>query len=165
MEVINESEACRAPSKPASCEPTLRVDLSLLTDTGDPKLNVDLYAGDKLTIQRAGIVYIVGAVNSSGGYTIKTGEDMTVLEAMALAGGLKSTAKEKSAMIIRKNPAAKDGREEIAVNLSKVLAGHQHDIRLQANDIFFVPDSTVKKALHRGADVFSYVAIDALIIH
>jgi protein involved in polysaccharide export with SLBB domain len=84
---------------------------------------------------------------------LKTGqEDMTVLQAMALAEGLKPIAAQKKAMIIRKSPAATNGREEIAVNLTKVLAGHQHDTRLQADDILFVPESAGKKALNRGAE-------------
>jgi polysaccharide export outer membrane protein len=165
-QAVKSSAACGAASKPTSCESTFRMDVRLLTETGDPHLNVDLYPGDRVTIQRAGIIYVVGAVNMSGGFAMKNGqEDMTVLEAMALAGGLKSTAAQKKAMIIRKNPTAKDGRQEIAVNLSKVLTGHQHDIRLQANDIFFVPDSNAKKALHRSADIAATAATYAVIIH
>ena len=130
------------------------MDLSRLTETGDPLLNVDLYPGDRVTVQRAGIVYVVGAVNRPGGFPLKTGqEDMTVIQAVALAEDLKPTAARKKAMIIRKNPAATNGREEIAVNLTKVLAGHEHDTRLQANDILFVPRKCrVERALHRGTE-------------
>ncbi len=97
-------------SKPASCDSTFSVDLSRLTQTGDPLLNVDLYPGDRVTVQRAGIVYVVGAVNRPGGFPLKTGqENMTVIQALALAEDLKPTAAQKRAMIIRKNPAG-DGR-------------------------------------------------------
>jgi polysaccharide export outer membrane protein len=129
------------------------VDLSRLTETGDPLLNVDLYPGDRVTVQRAGIVYVVGAVNRPGGFPLKTGQqDMTVIQAVALAEDLKPTAARKKAMIIRKSPAAINGREEIAVNLSNVLEGHERDTRLQANDILFVPESATLKALHRGTE-------------
>jgi polysaccharide export outer membrane protein len=140
------------------------VDLARLTATGDPLLNIDLYPGDRVTVQRAGIVYVVGAVNRPGGFPLKTGqEDMTVLQAVALAEDVKSTAIKKKAVIIRKNPAAVNGHEEIPVDLTKVLAGSERDARLEANDVFFIPDSTGKKALRRGAEAVIQAATMAVI--
>ena len=166
MQAIKQPGACGSASKPVSCDSTFSVDLNRLTMTGDPLLNVDLYPGDRVTVQRAGIIYVVGAVNRSGGFPLKTGqEDMTVLQAMALAEGLKPTAAQKKAMIIRKSPAAINGREEIAVNLTKVLAGHEHDTRLQAGDILFVPESAGKKALARGTEAAISVATWGVIYH
>jgi polysaccharide export outer membrane protein len=166
MQIINSPEACAGASKPASCDSTFSVDLSRLTETGDPHLNIDLYPGDRVTVQRAGIVYVVGAVNRPGGFPLKTGqENMTVIQAVALAEDLKPTAARKNALIIRKNPIKGKGREEIAVNLTKVLAGREIDARLQANDILYVPDSTGKKALHRGAEAAITAATWGLIYH
>jgi polysaccharide export outer membrane protein len=165
-QVIQSQEDCRTRSRAASCESTVSVDLSRLTETGDPLLNVDLYPGDRVTVQRAGIVYVVGAVNKPGGFPLKTGQEkMTVIQALALAEDLKPTAARSKAMIIRKDPAAPDGREEIAVNLTKVLEGHQHDSQLQANDILFVPDSNGKKALRRGAEAAITAATWGIIYH
>jgi polysaccharide export outer membrane protein len=153
MQTIKQPGACGSASKQVSCDNAFSVDLSRLTETGDPLLNVDLYPGDRVTVQRAGIVYVVGAVNRPGGFPLKTGQqDMTVIQAVALAEDLKPTAARKKAMIIRKSPAAINGREEIAVNLSNVLEGHERDTRLQANDILFVPESATLKALHRGTE-------------
>jgi len=153
MHAIKQPGACESASKPVSCDSTFSVDLNRLTETGDPFLNVDLYSGDRVTVQRAGIIYIVGAVNRPGGFPLKTGQqDMTVIQAVALAEDLKSTAARKKAVIIRKSPTAINGREEIAVNLSKVLEGHEFDTRLQADDILFVPESAGLKALHRGTE-------------
>jgi polysaccharide biosynthesis/export protein len=166
LEVLKSSEACEAASKPPSCETTFSVNLSRLLEVGDPLLNVDLYPGDRVTVQRAGIVYVVGAVNKPGGFPLKAGQEkMTVLQALALAEDVKPTAAQKRAMIIRKNPAAADGRDEIAVNLSKVLAGHEHDAQLQANDILFIPDSAGKRALRRGAEAAVTAATWGFIYH
>jgi polysaccharide export outer membrane protein len=166
MQILQSPQGCGAANKSASCNSTFSVDLSRLTETGDPLLNVDLYPGDRVTVQRAGIVYVVGAVNRPGGFPLKTGqENMTVIQALALAEDVKPTAAENKAMIIRKNPATKDGREEIAVNLTKVLEGHEHDAQLQANDILFVPDSAGKKALRRGAEAAITAATWGLIYH
>ncbi len=166
LEVTKISEACEAASKPPSCETTFSVNLSRLLEVGDPLLNVDLYPGDRVTVQRAGIVYVVGAVNKPGGFPLKAGQEkMTVLQALALAEDIKPTAAQKRAMIIRKNPAAADGRDEIAVNLSKVLAGHELDAQLQANDILFIPDSAGKRALRRGAEAAVTAATWGFIYH
>jgi polysaccharide export outer membrane protein len=153
LHAIRQPGACESAAQPASCEDTFSVDLSQLTETGDPAVNVELYPGDRVTVQHAGIVYVVGAVNRPGGFPLKTGQkDMTVMQAVALAEDLKPTAAGKKALIIHKNLAGPNERQEIAVNLNNVLAGRDSDLRLQANDILFVPDSPRKKALHRGAE-------------
>jgi len=165
-QMLKSTDACGTASKQPSCDSTFSVDLSRLTETGDPLLNVDLYPGDRVTVQRAGIVYVLGAVNRPGGFPLKTGQEkMTVIQALALAEDLKPTAAQKRAMIIRKNPATTDGREEIAVNLTKVLEGHEHDSQLQANDILFVPDSAGKRALRRGAEAAVTAATYGIIYH
>jgi polysaccharide export outer membrane protein len=134
--------------------PTVTIDLRRLLETGDPSLNVDVYPGDRVTVQRAGIVYVLGAVNRAGGFLLtEARQDMTVLRAVALAESLKSTAKGKKALILRPNSSAPTGREMIPVDLNAMLRGHAPDRPLQNNDILFVPDSTALKALHRSADV------------
>jgi len=164
--ILNSSANCEAANKPVFCENTFSVDLSRLTQMGDPLLNIELYPGDRVTVQRAGIVYVVGAVNKPGGFPLKTGQErMTVIQALALAEDIKPTAAQKRAMIIRKNPAKADAREEIAVNLSKVLEGHEPDSQLQANDILFVPDSAGKRALRRGAEAAITAATWGIIYH
>ncbi len=137
---------------------TFSVDLKRLLENGDPKLNVDLYPGDRVTVQRAGVVYVVGAVNKAGGFTLHNDrEDMTVLKAVALADDLKSTAIARKAVIIRKDPGA-GGDQEIAVNVQKILYGHAPDQKLMANDILFIPDSSSKRALHRAGEAAAEAA-------
>lgn len=138
-------------SKEAAPPAIIKVNLRKLFENADPGSNIPIYPGDTVTVQRAGIVYVVGAVNRAGGYTLaRSWENMTVLKAVALAGNVTSTAKKKKAVIIRKDPSAPGGRKEIPVNLKNVLAGKAPDQSLEANDILFVPDSTGKKALQRG---------------
>jgi polysaccharide export outer membrane protein len=133
--------------------PTVTIDLQRLLDTGDPSLNIDVYPGDRVTVPRAGVVYVLGAVNRAGGFLLTTDRrDMTVLRAVALAESLKSTAKAKKAMIIRQNSSAPGGREEIPVDLNAMLNGHAPDRALQGNDVLFVPDSGALKALHRAGE-------------
>ncbi len=143
---------------------TIKVNVKKLLDTGDPSLNVSVYPGDKVTVQRAGVVYVVGAVQRPGGFPLTNDRDnMTVLQAVALGQGLTPTARQKKAMIIRRGKQFPDGREEIAVNLKKILAGHAPDPGLQPNDILFVPDSTSKRAMRRGADAAIQIATGLVI--
>ena len=146
--------------------PTVTIDLQRLLGTGDPSLNVDIYPGDRVTVQRAGVVYVLGAVNRAGGFVMsEERQDMTVLKAIALAGDLKSTAKAKKAVILRPSASAPGGREEIPVDLQAMLRGHAPDKPLRSNDIMFVPDSTALKALHTSAQAAASTAPWALIYH
>jgi polysaccharide export outer membrane protein len=133
--------------------PNETVDLTKLLQSGDAAYNVKVYAGDRVTIPRAGVVYVVGAVNKPGGYTMKSvGNGMTVLQAIALAEDVKSTAKRDKTVVIRADPTAAGGHLQMPLDLKKILAGKSPDLALQANDILFVPDSTGVKALHRGLE-------------
>ena len=136
------------------------VDLKRLLEDGDSNQNYDLYPGDRVTVQRAGIFYVVGAVNRAGGFVLKDDrEQMTVLKALALAEFVKPTAETKKAVIIRKSPAAAGGTLEIPVELNKIIDGKAKDRALLANDILFVPDSASKRALHRAGDVAAQAAV------
>jgi len=133
--------------------PTVTVDLKGLMNTGDSSLNPVVYPGDRVTVQRAGVSYVVGAVNRPGGFTLKSEyEEMTVMKALALADNAKVTAQQDKAMILRKNLQKAGGREEIPVKLKQIMANRAPDLPLYANDILFVPDSAGKKALRRAAD-------------
>jgi polysaccharide export outer membrane protein len=142
----------------------IRVNLQKLLATGDPSLDLTIYPGDKVTVQRAGVVYVVGAVRRPGGFPMSNGRDeMTVLQAVALGEGLKPTALQKKAMIIRRGGQFPAGREEIPVNLKSILSGHASDPGLAANDILFIPDSASKRALHRGAEAAVQIATGIVI--
>jgi polysaccharide biosynthesis/export protein len=132
---------------------TVNVDLQRLLDNSDPAANVDVYPGDTVTVHRAGVIYVLGAVNRAGGYLLSDArQNMTVLKAVALAGYLSPFAKGKKALLLRPDRAAPSGREQIPIDLTAMLKGHASDRPLQSNDILFVPDSTALKALHRSAD-------------
>jgi len=160
------AEAKGAPEtgKSSPVPSTVTINLQRLQETGDPSINVDIYPGDHVTVQRAGIVFVLGAVNKAGGYVLSEArQDMTVLKALALAGDLKSTAKAKKTIILRPNASAPKGREEIPIDLHAMLKGNVADRPLLSNDILFVPDSTILKALHRGADIGGMAAAYAAV--
>jgi polysaccharide export outer membrane protein len=139
-------------SEPAATQ-TLTVDVKRLMNTGEASLNPHVYPGDRVTVLRAGVIYVVGAVNRPGGFTLKSEyEEMTVLKALALADNATSTAKMDNAMILRKNLQKPGERNEIPLKLKAIMANRAPDLPLYANDILFVPDSTGKKAIRRAAE-------------
>jgi polysaccharide biosynthesis/export protein len=132
---------------------TLSINLKQLLDGHDVSSNVDIYPGDRITIPRAGIVYVVGAVHKPGGFAMQANtHGMTVLQAIALAENTTNTAISKQSVIIRSDASAPDGRKQIPVDLKKLLQGKGPDPVLQAEDVLFVPDSRGKRALHRTVD-------------
>lgn len=143
---------------------TVSVDLRHLLESGDSSANLDLYPGDRVTIPKAGIVYVVGAVNRPGGFTLKAAQKgMTVLQALAMAEDVKSTALRERAMLIRAGGPAAGERQQVPVDLKKVLAGKAPDPVLQADDILFVPDSAGSKAFRRGLEAVLQAATGVVI--
>jgi polysaccharide export outer membrane protein len=130
---------------------TETVDLKKLFAGGDSQTNLTIYPGDRVTIPRAGIVYVVGAVNKPGGFTMNSStRGITVLQALALAEDTTGTALKNQTVILRPDSQSPNGHKQIQVELKKVLGGKSPDPILIADDILFVPDSTAQRALRRG---------------
>lgn len=127
----------------------IEIQLKDLLSTEDPRYNVLVYPGDVVKVSRAGVVYVVGEVNKPGGYLLKANENISLLQAIALAEGVTHTAAGGHTRIIRTD-AATGARTEVSVNLKKVLAGSSPDPILRARDIVFVPNSSSKAALFRS---------------
>ncbi len=106
------------------------------------KANVEVLPGDTIVVSKAGVVYVVGAVHLPTGIVLENGGNITVLQAIAVAGGVNPTAALNSAKIIRKGP---EGPTETPIQLKKILAAKAPDLTLQAEDIVFVPQSAGKK--------------------
>jgi polysaccharide export outer membrane protein len=137
----------------AEADGSLTVDLKQLLASDDPNLNPDIYPGDRIIVPRAGVVYVVGAVNKPGGFTMAgTSHGITVLQALALAENPTTTAKRNQTVIIRNDPQAPEGHKRIPVDLKGILGGKRPDPALQAEDILFIPDSSGKRAFNRGIE-------------
>jgi polysaccharide biosynthesis/export protein len=107
------------------------------------KSNIEVFAGDTVVVSRAGVVYVVGAVNKPSGVIMDNGSEMTVLQAIAMAEGTNSTAKLNKAKLIRRTPG---GPQEMPLPLQDMLSSKAPDVHLQAEDIIFVPNSAAKSA-------------------
>jgi len=111
--------------------------------------NIDILPGDTISVPRAPIIYVVGDVGRPSGLLVDNGS-LTVLQALALAGGTNRTAKMGGARIIRKTPA---GMTETNVQLKKMLEAKVPDVTLQGDDILFVPVSAGKLVASRTIEV------------
>ncbi len=131
-----------APTEPVKI--TLKGDISKSTEQ-----NIQLEPGDIVLVPKAGIVYVVGEVSRPGGYVMDS-DHLTVMQAVALAGGVnRQTAKVSATTLVRKSP---DGMQQIPVPLKNILQAKADDIPLQADDILFVPVSGTTIAGHRLAE-------------
>ena len=64
--------------------------------------NQEVFPGDTIVVGKAGVVYVVGAVNKPGGFPMDANEGLSVLQALALAEGSKPNASLDKAKLIRK---------------------------------------------------------------
>jgi polysaccharide export outer membrane protein len=142
----NSASAVSAPQ-------TFIISLADVLESADSRFNIPLVGGDVVSVPRAGIIYVVGAVSRPGGFLMQNDLDnMTILKMLALAGGTTNSAKIANTIILRKNSVTGE-RDQVPVDLRRIMHMKTKDVMLQSNDILFVPDSNGLKALHRAGDV------------
>ena len=80
---------------------------------------------------------ILGQVNKPGSYPLTN--SVTVLDAIALAGGFRDFAKQKSIYVLRQNPNGEPTR--LPFNYKEVIKGKNpsQNIKLQPDDTIYVP--------------------------
>jgi polysaccharide biosynthesis/export protein len=148
------ASAAPSPSK-ATASPngnTITINLNDLVESGDATNNIPLLAGDIVTVPHAGIVYVIGAVTRPGGFVLSNDRSqLSTLKILALAGGMTPTAKSDHVVIIRKNDQGQ--QREIEIDLRKILKRQAEDVQLQPSDVLYVPDSKMKAALIKAAQL------------
>jgi polysaccharide export outer membrane protein len=126
--------------------------MSNLVNGSDSSPNVEVKNGDVINVSAAQLVYVVGAVVKPGGYTMADpSSGVSVIQAIALAEGLKSVAKRQG-LIVRQS-TSDHGRVEIPVDFSQMVDGRITDVVLAPNDILYVPTSGTKKTLKALGDI------------
>ena len=110
--------------------------------------NIRVYPGDQIIVPRTGVVYVVGAVRSQSAYPLAGGTPLTLMQVVTLAGGVNFEAARKDTRIIR---TVGTTRQEIPVDLRKVMYGKTPDPVLQNDDIVFVPTNLIKAGIKGGA--------------
>jgi len=118
----------------------------------DPALlgskNINVYPGDNVVVSKVGVIYVLGAFHQQGALPLRNNAQVTLLEAMSLAGGVNYEAAANKAYILRSGPA---GQVEIPFNVNDVLKHRVADRVLLNEDIILIPTNNMRAALKGGA--------------
>jgi polysaccharide export outer membrane protein len=131
------------------------VNLKSLMEASNPRDNIAIESGDVITVPKGQLIYVLGAVQRQGGFVLNERENITVLQAITMAGGLDRFANQRSVEILRPKPGTNE-RAEIFVDVKAMLAAktamNASDVPLQANDLLYVPISGKKAATVRAIE-------------
>lgn len=125
-------------------ELTRRIPVKALIDDADPEMNVRLTGGEEIRVPEASKIYVVGNVRRPGSFPVRDSADTSVLKVLALAEGLAPYA-SRQAYIYRRS-ADSATKTEIGIELEKIMKRKSPDVRLEANDILYIPDNTGRRA-------------------
>jgi len=129
---------------PADGRSTAEVKVRDVVELRDPRVNVVVQAHDEISVSRGTLLYVIGNVHKPGGFTLLQGHAVSALEALSMAEGLAPNASPGGARILRRTSETK-AREQIPVDLKKILAGKAKDVQLSPDDILYVPDNTSRR--------------------
>jgi polysaccharide export outer membrane protein len=125
------------PAKNGAPSLTRKVAVRDLLEKADPAANLLLEGGEEVRIPDVGRVFIVGNVLRPGSFPLNDAGGLTILKALAMAEGLTRFA-TKQAYIYRPSDGSK---QEVIVELRKIMDRKSPDVALLAGDIFYVPDN------------------------
>ena len=110
----------------------------------DPTLNLHLEGGEDIRVPEAGRVFVLGRVKKPGAFYITDGSESSVMKALALSEGLDTFPSHKA--YIYRVEGASGGRNEIPIDLKKIMDRKSPDVPLLANDILYIPDAAGTRA-------------------
>jgi polysaccharide export outer membrane protein len=115
------------------------INLRRLLDGQDQTANLLLEDGDVINIPKAEKIFLIGQIQEPGDYVLKD-RDLSIVEAIGMAGGFTRIAAQNRVKIIRDE----QGRETvIEVDVEEITdTGNKGgDVQLKPNDIIVVPES------------------------
>lgn len=113
---------------------------------GLPESNPYIRPGDIISVPETDQVFITGQIVKPGPISMRT--QMTLLQALGMAGGFMPEAARHRVRVIRQDPSTKI-REEFLFNVDHIRQKKAEDIVLQPNDVVDVPAS-IPKNVGRG---------------
>jgi protein involved in polysaccharide export with SLBB domain len=93
----------------------------------------------KIVSTQSSQIVLLGEVKEPGVYPLPFGEGMTLLQAIAGAGGFTELASPDRVRIVRKGPDGKQTTQRVRVS-NLLGGGKQEDIPLEPNDVIMVPE-------------------------
>ncbi len=149
IRIAREAEWGPIPLSNATPDPTghystAEIRLTDMLGAKAPAENILVRPHDVITIAPGESISVIGAVQKPGPFPMNMRTSVTVLEALAMAGGYAPQPQPQNAKILRLTPGSTE-RKEIAVDLRKITEGKSEDVAMRANDILLVPISTPKR--------------------
>lgn len=139
------------PQADAKGAPIVRhINVRDLFDKADPELNIVLHGGEEIRIPMYSRIFVAGNVKKPGEVRIQDSSDTTVMKALAMSEGL-LTYSEKLAYIYRRVNDMGE-KQEIPIELRKIIERKAPDVKLQANDILYVPEDHKRKTTMAALD-------------
>jgi polysaccharide export outer membrane protein len=126
-----------------------RIPVRGLFDTVDPSQNLRLQGGEVIRVPEAGRVYVLGNVKSPGAIAIKDGQS-SVLKMLALSQGLNSFSAHRA--YIYRAEGGSGEKNQIPIELKKIMNRKSPDVPLMANDILYIPEASGRKAAFSALD-------------
>ena len=120
----------------------IAINLEDLIINNNQELNIPIFPNDVINIPIDPLIhiYVFGAVKNPGALEFKLSKRITLLQAIAQAGGTSEGASKSGIIVKRKDK--KTGKEiKINVNLKDIIKGKKPDIELQEGDVVYVPES------------------------
>lgn len=107
---------------------------------GEPRYNLPILPGDLINVERTEkvTIYLLGEVAGQGAQEFRSTDRVTLLTAIARAGGLSDRA---SPRVQIKRRRSDDLMDEIVANYRRILAGEEPDVELEDGDIVMVRES------------------------
>jgi len=121
--------------------------------------NIPVFPGDIIYVQKADVVYVVGDVAHPSGIYVDR-DNLTVLQALAMAGGATHEAKLNGARIVHRGP---NGTTETPLQLKKILEAKAPDVKLEPDDILFVPTKSGVLAATKNTAGFALAATTSVV--
>ena len=141
---------------------TAEINVKSLIEAKDPALNIRIMPHDVISVPKAELLYVIGEVRKPGGFVLGNKKSMSLLEALSMAEGLTPMAKSSDARILRVQGDS-EARQEIALNVKRILDGKDGDMQLHPNDILFVPASTTRRVSVRALEAAIQIGTGVLI--
>lgn len=120
---------------------SISIDLEDLLLNGNQRLNIPLQPNDVINIpvDKLITIYVFGQVRNPGALQVKMSKKITLLQAIAQAGGLGENASKRGVIVKRKDKAGKE--TNLRVNLNDIIKGKRKDIPLREGDVVIVKES------------------------
>ncbi len=105
-----------------------------------PETNIPIRGSDLINVPAETVttIYLLGEVKSPGSLDFQSGERVTILMALARAGGLTDRAANK---ITLRREDGEGGTIDLTFNYKHVLSGKEDDVALQNQDLIWIKES------------------------